>query len=159
LHDASKYVLLCCVTDQPWAPECTEDELLLAFVAVKRGMLARDRGLDPGTFPALHQLAAFGPSRQGAIADALGVDASTVSRQVRALADAGLVESCRDPDDGRATLLSVTDAGRAHLVEHLRARRETLRAATADFTDHERHELVRLLHKLAAALAAPKEST
>lgn len=146
------------MTDQSWAPECPEDELLLAFIGVKRGMLARDRGLDPGAFPVLHQLAACGPSRQGPLADTLGVDASTVSRQVRALVDAGLVESSRDPDDGRATLLSLTDAGRTHLVEHLRARRATLQAATADFTPHERDELVRLLHKLAAALAAPKET-
>lgn len=144
--------------EQPWTPECMEDELLLAFVAVKRGMLARDRGLDPGTFPALHHLAAAGPSRQGPLADALGVDASTVSRQVRSLVESGLVEASRDPLDGRATVLAVTDAGRAFLVEHLRSRRATLQAATADFTPHERADLVRLLNKLAAALAAPKEN-
>lgn len=145
------------MVDQPWAPECTEDELLLAFVAVKRALLVRDRGLDPGAFPALHQLAVGGPTRQGPLADALGLDASTVSRQIRSLADAGLVEATRDPRDGRATVLAITTAGRTYLVDHLRARRASLQQATADFTPDERAELVRLLNKLAAALSAPKE--
>ena len=146
------------MTDHDWAPECMEDELLLALFAVKRGMFARDRGFDPGAFPALHQLVASGPSRQGPLAEALGVDASTVSRQVRSLVDAGLVAASRDPHDGRATVLAATDAGRAYLVDHLRARRATLQAATAQFAPQERAELVRLLNKLAGALAAPKET-
>jgi DNA-binding MarR family transcriptional regulator len=145
------------MADEQWAPECMEDELLLALVAVKRALLARDRTLDPGAFPALHHLVAFGPSRQGPLADALGVDASTVSRQVRSLVDARLVEASRDPSDGRATVLAVTAAGRTFLAEHLRARRATLQAATADLTADERAELVRLLTKLATALAATKE--
>jgi DNA-binding MarR family transcriptional regulator len=144
---------------EPWVPECAEDELLVAIAAVKRGFLAHSVGVDPGAFPVLHHLAAAGPSRQSALADALGLDASTVSRHVRALADGGLVEAARDPDDGRATLLSITEQGTTFLMDRLRAHRETLRAATSDFTPTERTDLVRLLHKLAAALGGHKETT
>jgi DNA-binding MarR family transcriptional regulator len=128
------------------------------MAAVKRGFQANSVGVDPGTFPVLHHLAASGPSRQQALAEALGLDASTVSRHVRALVDEGLVESSRDPEDGRATLLTITAQGMSFLLERLRTHRETLRTATSDFTTSERTELVRLLHKLAAALGAHKEN-
>jgi len=143
---------------EPWVPECAEDELLVAIAAVKRGFQAHSVGIDPGTFPVLHHLAAAGPSRQAALAEALGLDASTVSRHVRALSDGGLVVATRDPDDGRATVLAITEPGMTFLMDRLRSHRETLRAATSDFTPSERTDLVRLLHKLAAALGARKEN-
>lgn len=131
----------------------------MAFAAVKRGFLANAVGVDPGTFPVLHHLAASGPSRQATLAEAIGLDASTVSRHVRALADDGLVVATRDPEDGRATVLTITEPGMTFLVERLRTHRETLRAATSGFTPSERTDLVRLLHKLAAALGTHKENT
>jgi DNA-binding MarR family transcriptional regulator len=146
------------VTDA-WVPECAEDELLVAIIAVKRGFQANAVGVDPGAFPVLHHLAASGSSRQAALAEALGLDASTVSRHVRVLVDEGLVASSRDPDDGRATLLSITGPGLTFLMDRLRTHRETLRAATSDFTPTERTELVRLLNKLAAALGVRKENS
>jgi DNA-binding MarR family transcriptional regulator len=146
------------VTD-PWVPECAEDEILVAIAAVKRGFHASAVGVDPGAFPVLHHLAASGASRQTALAEALGLDASTVSRHVRALVEGGFVEASRDPDDGRATVLTITGPGMAFLMDRLRTHRETLRAATSDFTTSERADLVRLLNKLAAALGARKETT
>jgi DNA-binding MarR family transcriptional regulator len=141
-----------------WAPECTEDELLVALFAVKRGLVARSGSVDPGAFPVLHHLAAGGPSRQGALAESLGLDASTISRHVRTLAADGMVDSARDPEDGRAAVLSIAEPGRRFLADHLRSRRATLSEATAHFTPEERAELVRLLNKLAAGLGEPKES-
>ena len=140
-----------------WAPECTEDELLAAMFAVKRVFQAQSVWADPGSFPVLHHLAVAGPARQAQLADALGLDASTVSRHVRTLVDEGWVAATRDPEDGRASVLSVTEQGVASMAERLRSHRATLQAATTDFTDDERAELVRLLTKLAAALA-PKEN-
>ena len=146
------------MSDRAWAPECTEDELLVAMVTLKRAFHARSIGMDPGAFAVLHHLAAHGPSRQTALAEALGLDASTVSRHVRALAVEGFVDVGRDPDDGRATLLTLTPAGRQHLEQRMRAHRESLRAATAGFDPAERAELVRLLHKLADALGQKETS-
>ena len=146
------------MSDRAWAPQCTEDELLVAMVNVKRAFHARSIGVDPGAFPVLHHLAAHGPSRQTALAEALGLDASTVSRHVRVVAGDGFVDVVRDPDDGRATLLTLTRGGREHLEQRMRANRDELRAATATFEPAERAELVRLLHKLADALGQKETS-
>lgn len=146
------------MSGQPWVPECAEDELLVAIVAVKRALQTQSIGVDPGAFPVLHLLAAQGPSRQSTVAEVLGLDASTVSRHVRSLTNEKLVVATRDPDDGRAVRLSLTDKGRDYLTARLRAHREALHEATSSLEPEERTELVRLLHKLAAALAGPKES-
>ncbi len=140
-------------TTASWVPECAEDELLVALVAVRRAMQASMAGADPGTFPVLHHLAATGPTRQGHLAEALGLDASTVSRHVRALVEDGLVQAERDPSDGRATVLSVAPAGERALVERLHRHREVLAVATSGFTAEERAELVRLLGKFADTLS------
>ncbi len=145
-------------SESAWRPSCTEDELLVVLVAVKRALQTSTAGVDPGAFPVLHHLAALGPARPGTLAEALGLDASTVSRHVRSLVEDGLIESARDPVDGRATVLSLNDAGQEYLAERLRRHREALRAATSAFTPHERGELVRLLRKFADALGDRKES-
>jgi DNA-binding MarR family transcriptional regulator len=143
---------------QGWKPECAEDDLLVAFVAVKRGFQATAVAGDPGRFPVLHHLAAAGPTRQGHLAEAIGLDASTVSRHVRALLDEGLVEVSRDPQDGRASVLAISAAGRDFLTAHLTRSRQVLQAATASFSDAERAELVRLLRTLADSLIDLKET-
>lgn len=66
-------------------------------------------------------LADLGDARPGVIADRLNVGASVISRQIVSLQELGLVLRRRDPDDGRAELLSLTDEGRDRLL--------TLRAA------------------------------
>lgn len=145
------------MTDKPWAPECTEDALLVAFVAVKQGLQGSSVGVDPGSFPILHHLAISGPTRQGLLAEAIGLDASTVSRHVRVLIDDGHVLAGRDPQDGRASVLTVAPSGMAHLTARLHSHHETLRAATASFTEAERAELIRLLTTLAENLNNLKE--
>ena len=143
---------------QAWRPECAEDELLLAFTTVKRSLFTRAGGADPGAFPILHRLAAYGPTRQVALAEQLGLDASTVSRHMRELVKHGLAAATRDPHDRRATVLTITPEGREVMTERLRMHRDRLRDATSTFTDQERAELVRLLHKLAATLDGREES-
>uniref|UniRef100_UPI0013307B41 MarR family winged helix-turn-helix transcriptional regulator n=1 Tax=Raoultella terrigena TaxID=577 RepID=UPI0013307B41 len=50
--------------------------------------------------------------RSGAVAAQLGVGPSAVSRLVTGLCERGLVERRPDPEDGRAELLTLTEAGR-----------------------------------------------
>ncbi|MFH5822781.1 MarR family winged helix-turn-helix transcriptional regulator [Georgenia sp. AZ-5] len=57
-------------------------------------------------------LAAHGPMRLTSLAAWQGVDKSTVTPQVRRLERAGLVERAPDPQDGRASLLSLSERGR-----------------------------------------------
>lgn len=78
-------------------------------------------GIDRSAIVLLKNLLHLGPSRSRALAEAVHSDPSTVSRQVAALVSDGLVERRADPEDGRASLLAVTDHG-VRLLEEQRAR-------------------------------------
>ena len=85
------------------------------------------------------------------LAEALYADPSTVSRHVAQLVDLGLVRREADPDDGRATLLVITDAGRER-VESMRAtRRLAMQDALAGWTDDEMDSLTTLLDRFVGA--------
>jgi DNA-binding MarR family transcriptional regulator len=56
------------------------------------------------------------------LAASVQADLSTVSRQVAVLVSRGLLERRADQLDGRASLLAVTEAGRAAIAEHERGR-------------------------------------
>jgi DNA-binding MarR family transcriptional regulator len=56
-----------------------------------------------------------GPRRMGRLAEDLGVNQSNASRLVDRLVEQGLVRRVPDPEDGRASLVEVTDEGRALL--------------------------------------------
>ncbi|WP_199443963.1 MarR family winged helix-turn-helix transcriptional regulator [Umezawaea beigongshangensis] len=81
-------------------------------------------GMDKASFVLLATLATLGPSRSSTLAEAVFSDPSTVSRQVAALVKDGLVERRADPDDGRASVLAVTDDGTRLLAERRRWRNE-----------------------------------
>lgn len=79
------------------------------------------------------------------LATLLEVDLSVVSRQLRALEDAGFVQRQADPADARAALVSPTRTGRQALLETRALRASVLREALAGWPDDDRAELVRLL--------------
>ena len=100
--------------------------------AMKSQLAARHAGGEDGThgiewaaYALLFQLVSDGPKRSSALAEAVCVDPSTVSRQVAELVKAGLVERVPDPADGRASLLVATERG--HVVH---AARRARRVAT-----------------------------
>jgi DNA-binding MarR family transcriptional regulator len=70
-------------------------------------------GVEWAAYGLLFQLVGTGPQRSSTLAETACVDPSTVSRQVAQLVKAGLVERQSDPEDGRASLLVATPAGRA----------------------------------------------
>ncbi|MEU3713406.1 MarR family winged helix-turn-helix transcriptional regulator [Streptomyces catenulae] len=76
------------------------------------------------------------------------LDLSTVSRQVRALVDRGLVERRPDPDDGRVTLLSATPSGRDTFEHYRRQRDAELAGLLEPWTPQDRADLIRLLGRL-----------
>lgn len=85
---------------------------------------------------------------QRRLASELGLSAGTVSLRVDRLARRGLADRQADPDDGRGTLISLTDAGRelfeACAPEHL----ANAQGLLAGLTEDERDGLGRLLGKL-----------
>ena len=105
-------------------------------------------------FVLLFPLARLGPLRQGALADLVHADPSTVSRHVATLVEGGLVQRVPDERDGRASRLVVTDAGHAALAS-LRAEREAvLDRVTADWADDDLTALTDLFGRLLDGLSA-----
>ena len=89
--------------------------------AFKAQVAAENR--DNAALILLYPLVSQGPLRQGALAELVHADPSTISRHVASLVDRKLVTRVADELDGRASRLVVTDAGLATL-EQLRAERE-----------------------------------
>ena len=69
-----------------------------------------------------------GPQRVTVLATAAGVSQPSMSQLVQRLEQQGLVTRVSDPDDGRAALIGITDAGKAHMADRLQA----LRGRSAD---------------------------
>ncbi|MCZ2838192.1 MarR family winged helix-turn-helix transcriptional regulator [Modestobacter sp. VKM Ac-2985] len=93
-----------------------------------------------------------GAQRCSALAERVGVDVSVASRQVAALERAGYVERRPDPLDGRASLISISDAGSAALLHTRGVRGRWAVEALADWTEGEAREFSGLLEKLADGL-------
>ncbi len=139
-------------------PETAEDALVQLMMTVGRRFRARLDGdtVDPSQAALLYALKTRGALRLGDIADAMKLDASTVSRHVQQLGDRGFIERGPDPDDGRASIISLTDAGRAGLRSAFEQRRTVLTEALADWSPDDREQLRLQLSRLAIALGGDR---
>jgi DNA-binding MarR family transcriptional regulator len=86
--------------------------------------LRQEAGTDlgPSQVAALATIERHGPLSPSELADRERIKRPTATRIVGHLETAGLVERVRDPEDGRASILSVTSEGR-ELLKRLRARK------------------------------------
>ena len=87
--------------------------LIRAFlVSGRAGRPAQGRiPFNPLYFHMLGIIREKGPTRPSVLAAALGVPKTTISTASKALQGRGLIEPMRDPDDGRAQLLTLTQEG------------------------------------------------
>jgi DNA-binding MarR family transcriptional regulator len=88
--------------------------------------VAQGRGLSLAARGVLGSLEEAGPTRLTALAAASGVSQPAMTQLVGRLERDGLVVRLIDPDDARATLVDLTDAGHALLAELRRLRRDRL---------------------------------
>ncbi len=95
----------------------------------------------------LRHLAVEGPTRASAIAERLHSDPSTVSRQVAALVRDGLLERRADPEDGRASILALTDKADAVLADQEQLRRNHFAAMLAGWDERDLHRFAVLLRR------------
>jgi DNA-binding MarR family transcriptional regulator len=142
------------------APETAEDALLSLMMALGRRMRQRQPGdaIDYSAFPILKLLTHQGPMRLSALAQVLGLDASTVSRHARQLEDKGLLERTEDPDDGRASRVAVSEHGNVCLAQAFETRRHVVATALEDFSPEERETLRALLQRLVESLLTHPDS-
>lgn len=132
--------------------DALERELTVLFRRARAtsGELARavHPELEPAAYGLLVRLEETEPERATELAAYFGVGKATMSRQLRALEELGLVTRETDPADGRAFLMRLTVEGRERFVRVRTARRERyLRRLTA-WDRAEVGELARLLQRL-----------
>lgn len=136
----------------------SDTDLGQALIRLTRGLVALklspqrlgyDRRVDRGAYVALHRIHDLGPVRLSDVAGSLGLDLSTVSRQVRQLEDAGLLTRTPDPDDRRAALLATTAEGGALVVRMQAALAQIVASALDGWSDRDRRTLTSLLGRLA----------
>ncbi|TXR57738.1 MarR family winged helix-turn-helix transcriptional regulator [Quadrisphaera setariae] len=128
--------------------------LIATFPALARSKRAVVGHTRLAPVSALAAVAAAGPVRVSEVAELMGLDLSTVSRQVSHLRRDGLVESTPDADDGRSQRLSVTDAGRALLRDERHRMVDRLVERLVDWDDAELAEITALIGRLTADLSA-----
>ncbi len=96
----------------------------------------------------LARLERDGAMRAGDLAHDEGLDPSTLSRRVAALAERGLVERETDRDDRRAQQLEITPAGRNAFLVEQRRRVALVTDALDHWPEPDRVRLAELLHEL-----------
>ena len=117
-----------------------------AISARLAGVLHKD--LDGAAYGLLALLQDAGPLRASDLVGRLGLDKSTVSRQVATLVDLGLVERTADPADGRAQVLTPSAEGSARLARIPTVRRARWEADLADWPASDVAALGELLARL-----------
>jgi DNA-binding MarR family transcriptional regulator len=104
------------------------------------------------TFEVLANIERRGPLRLSHLVQRMGVDQSTISRQVRPLEELGLIERTEDPDDRRAVWLTTTPVGQ-EVIRRVRERvNRNVEAALASWSPGDRSELGRLLDKFRSSV-------
>ncbi|WP_418959093.1 MarR family winged helix-turn-helix transcriptional regulator [Streptomyces tritici] len=136
--------------DQEFLALERELSVFLRRARASSGEMAREvhPELEPAAYGLLVRLDEAGPQRATELAAYIGVGKATMSRQLRALDDLGLIARDPDPADGRAWLVRLTDEGRARFRSVRDARRERYVRKLADWDRGEVAELARLLHQL-----------
>ncbi|GAA2726032.1 MULTISPECIES: MarR family transcriptional regulator [Streptomyces] len=109
--------------------------------------------MDRAAYLLLNRLDQEGPMGVKALAGGMGIDSSTVTRQVAPLVDTGLVKRTSHPEDGRAVVLQLSPRGKARLEEVRTSRRELMGLVTADWSEDERAVFCSLLTRFNAALS------
>lgn len=128
------------------------DELARLFANLGRALARRaDQGMNHQDFSTLVTLASGAcpeGTRLSDLAAMRGFDASTMSRRVAHLCDTGLIERHPDPQDGRAQLLLLSEAGRHAVIEERSRRVQLVTESLGDWDAEDKSELARLLSRL-----------
>lgn len=104
--------------------------------------------LEGAAYGLLALLEDAGPLRASDLVARLGLDKSTVSRQVAQLVELGLVDRTADPVDGRAQVLTPSAEGSVRLAEIRDVRRARWKTDLADWPAADVATLAELLSRL-----------
>ena len=108
--------------------------------------------VDRAGYLAMRVLEDLGPVSTNALAHALHLDASTVTRQVAALERAGFVARHPDPADCRSSTIDLTAEGRRSMGEVEQERRRRIEALVRDWGGVAQADLACALARLNSSL-------
>ena len=120
------------------------------FEGISAGL---DQPIERSAVSILGMLARHGSIRMSRLAQLVGLDRSTISRQIGAVVDSGFVERIEDTADARATLLTLTAAGRSVQQKLDHAWRSIAMSLVADWDYDDQVDFSRLLTRFAAGMA------
>ena len=103
--------------------------------------------LEGSAYPLLAYIGRSGKVRLTDIGVHFGVGKGTVSRQIKALDELGLVRRESDPLDGRASLVSLTDEGAKRYTSARDARMRRFRVLLDTWDREDVDRFARLLHR------------
>jgi len=95
---------------------------------------------------ALARLNVQGPIRLTTLAAAEGISQPSMTQLIQRLERQGLATRINDPEDGRAALVNITNAGRALLHDRRRDRRDRLAELLKDLSPEEQETLTLAMH-------------
>lgn len=114
-----------------------EHEIGRLLRRIRRGLADRAAQVHPElsatAYPLLATLAELGPRRAADLADMFALDKGAVSRMVHQLLELGLIERAPDPQDGRASILSVTAKAEERLAALVVHRHEVVGERLSDW--------------------------
>ncbi|GAA4079398.1 MarR family winged helix-turn-helix transcriptional regulator [Nocardioides kongjuensis] len=138
-----------------------EVEVGVLIRRVRRVIGERARAVHPDLLPSSYLMLSHvhdhGPLRASAMCAVFEIDKGAISRQVQHLIDLGLVDRAPDPEDGRATLLSVSEEGVRRLETVAEERRELLAERLEDWPVEELQEFAVSLRRYNDALGIPAD--
>ncbi len=131
-------------------------EVQLAVLArTLEGMSRRSqihRELDRSSYLLARTLASDGPASINGLAARLGLDATTVTRQVATMERSGLVSRHAHPSDGRVSVIELAPPGRRRMDEVRAAREARIGELVADWPVPDRTAFADLLERFNQSL-------
>lgn len=101
----------------------------------------------------IYELAAQGTTSASKLADELSLDPAYLSRIIKSFADAGLVETRRDPEDGRGRLLALTLRGRGTATDLAQRSRQRIATLLSSLDGDARRDLAGAMERVRALLS------
>jgi DNA-binding MarR family transcriptional regulator len=147
---------------QPTAPAT---DTALALMETELAMLARTleglnrrsaihRGLDRSSYLLLRTLESVGSASINGLAQLVGLDATTVTRQVATMEASGLVLRRRSPADARVSVLELSALGRRRMERVREAREARIGDLVDDWSERDRRSFATLLRRLNESIRA-----
>ncbi|WP_439030706.1 MarR family winged helix-turn-helix transcriptional regulator [Gordonia terrae] len=119
---------------------------------------AIDSRLDPSCYPLIAVLARYDSMPMSDLVTAVGMEKSTVTRQIDAIVRLGLAERHPDPEDARARVVILTDHGRERIGAVLASAITEWRARLAQWDPDDIRKLTELLHRLGEATSDAEDT-